>query len=336
MTQGTLGAGMCVCEDWRTAPDELVLTLIAAEARRWLGDLGWDVATSWAVLNPARRAGVLHGYIARDHAGGVVGWTCFVLHQGTAQVAILVSSDASTTRALVAAITGSKAATKATGCTFFVREAPGLGDCFSPDTFVVERYRYKSKAHLAGEAKARIASEAGSSDPVARPWQAGDERKLPALLQRAYLDVESPRPFAAGGTLNDWREYTSQLLVHSDCGIFRPGLSVVMDGDHGDLSGAAIVTGLGPRVVHLAQIAVEPGTQGRGVARTLLAAVMGTAAAAEASAITLLVAESNRAAVALYDSAGFRDAGAFLLAMRVPAGDIEGADDSRRSLEIKV
>ncbi|HXT71068.1 MAG TPA: GNAT family N-acetyltransferase [Vicinamibacterales bacterium] len=302
------------CGDWRTAPDALIDQLIATESRGWLDDLGWDVRASWAVLAPARKAGVLHGFIVRDDAGLVLGWTCFLVHQGIAQVAILVAARPDVTQALVGAILGSKAAQKATGCTFFVRSAPGLARCLGSRAFDVETYRYRSLAlHATAPADGRV-----------RSWRDEDDRRLPSLLQRAYLDSEDLRPFATGGTLDEWRVYAGQLLAQSDCGVFRRDLSTIVDGNHGDLGGAAVLTELGPRTVHLAQIAVDPEARGRGIARELLSACAGTAAGTGASTLTLLVAESNRPAGALYDSLGFRDMASFVLAMRRPAPDRDG------------
>jgi hypothetical protein len=47
------------CEDWRGAPNEEVAPLLAREAAAWDAELGWDIAHSWRVIEPARAAGML-------------------------------------------------------------------------------------------------------------------------------------------------------------------------------------------------------------------------------------------------------------------------------------
>ena len=76
-----------------------------------------------------------------------------------------------------------------------------------------------------------------------------------------------------------------------------------------------MTTEIAPGVAHIAQMAVAPNHQGRGLGRTLVTAAM-AAASATCRRMTLLVAESNQSAVRLYESVGFRDVGMFLVAMR--------------------
>jgi tRNA threonylcarbamoyl adenosine modification protein YeaZ/ribosomal-protein-alanine acetyltransferase len=58
--------------------------------------------------------------------------------------------------------------------------------------------------------------------------------------------------------------------------------------------------------LHINSLAVDPAHRRRGIAKSLLAAVMAAAAAAGAASATLEVRESNRAGRALYEGLGFR------------------------------
>jgi len=58
-----------VITDWRDEPAAVITPLIAQECDAWDATLGWDVATEWAVLEPARQQRWIPGWVTRDAPG---------------------------------------------------------------------------------------------------------------------------------------------------------------------------------------------------------------------------------------------------------------------------
>jgi ribosomal protein S18 acetylase RimI-like enzyme len=106
------------------------------------------------------------------------------------------------------------------------------------------------------------------------------------------------------------------LLTTTGCGRFVPGLSFVAPVSNGrELDGAVVVTDLAPGTSHVAQLAVDPKARGRGLGRRLLDSAMSAAASAGYARMTVLVAASNHAALALYERSGFQHRSSFIVAM---------------------
>ena len=82
------------------------------------------------------------------------------------------------------------------------------------------------------------------------------------------------------------------------------------------MRGLALVTKIGSRTAHLAQLAIDPDWRRRGLAAALVGEAAALAAAAGCEQMTLLVAESNRVARLLYLSMGFVERAIFTAARR--------------------
>jgi ribosomal protein S18 acetylase RimI-like enzyme len=302
-----------ICQDWRTCASGEIAPLLADEMRAWRRELDWDVTEAWSVVEPARRAGTLPGFVVRDRDGRPAGWTSFLLHRTSLQVLAFVaaSTDAATT--LVDAILSSRESMAADISLFCVRDAsPRLRDVLEAQRFDVEDYRYLCLA-LTPDRAAAIGSDA---DSRLRPWR-DDTSAAVRLYERAYAGVPGVRAFALSGTHEEWAEYLVGLLSGPGCGWFAPELShVVPASGHADLAGGVIVTDLGPSTAHIAQIAVDPAYRGQGWGRRLVRAAGRAAFTRGYTQMTLLVSASNRAAVALYEDEGFQDRATFLVASR--------------------
>ena len=79
------------CHDWRELTAAEAGALIEAEGQAWAAELDWEVADTWRHLEPARAAGRLPGLAYRVPSGRIAGWCCFLVHQDTLQVAMLVA-----------------------------------------------------------------------------------------------------------------------------------------------------------------------------------------------------------------------------------------------------
>ena len=66
-------------QDWRLSTPAEIELLLALERDAWLRDLNWNVREAWKAVEPARQAGTLAGFVAKDSVGRTVGWTSFLL-----------------------------------------------------------------------------------------------------------------------------------------------------------------------------------------------------------------------------------------------------------------
>src|SRR5262245_1773876 len=94
----------------------------------WREELDWDVRWSWRVIEPARAAGALPGFVARNSNGRIVGWTWFLKHGDCLQVAALCADEAPVAELLAKAVLESEQARSAATAVWSVRGTPpGLG-----------------------------------------------------------------------------------------------------------------------------------------------------------------------------------------------------------------
>ena len=295
-----------VCEDWRGLPAQDAVALVAAEVRVWRRRLDWDVSRAWSLIEPARAAGHLPGFVARDSAGRVTGWTCFLVHRDCLQVAILVAESCEVTSALVDGIVSSAEAACATSFALSVRDAaPGLREALTAQGIAVTTYRY-----LGMESLTPAADQASNL----RRWQGDDVDRMARLCARAYARSHDVRAFAVDGTPDEWSDYVTGLVTRPGGGSFLPDASFAAGTEAGELDAAVITTELAPRTSHIAQLAVDPEARRRGLGRTLMRSAMSRAAAIGYTRMTLLVAKANTPAARLYDQLGFRDYAAFVVA----------------------
>jgi len=292
-----------IISDWRAASADEVQRLYAAETARWRRDLGWDIATQWPVVESARAAGTLPGWIARSPAGEVRGWSFHLLHRDTLQVGALAADAPETTEQLLAAIRSSPEAGAAAELLMFgYLDAPGLAAGLEPLGYQVQPYRYLEKA---------LDAPVPGAAPALRRFDYGDAPGVAELLAAAYPAVDPVRPFARTGHRDDWVEYVAQLIFGRGCGEFAPSLSPVSPGEECGLAGAALVTRIAPGVAHLAQVAVHPVVRGRRVGRSLIEAAAAAARRQGCARLTLLVSDRNEPARRLYGRLGFVETAAF-------------------------
>jgi len=191
-------------EDWRRLAPADIAPHLDAEALRWRADLTWDVTESWKPIEPARAAGDLPGFVVRDGTGRIAGWSCFLLHRRTLQVAMIVADAPERVAALVESVLASPEAGRASTCTVCVREAaPGIGAALRVRGFdVATRYRYLS-APLGVPGPIRAALPA-----LGRRGRARDVAPVRARVherhRRAGLCAPQPRSTSGSTTSPRW------------------------------------------------------------------------------------------------------------------------------------
>jgi len=302
--------------DWSAAEAGQVAALYSDEAERWRSAFDWDTAAQWREVEHARTRWSLPGLVARHPDGRVAGWLYYLTAPDGAQLGGVSADDAGTAGALVRQFAARMTGARITG--FMPALAPGLDAALDQAGFDVTPHLYLTRSLVPPTAdQARIAS---SSPATMRAWRDGDVPLAARVLHDAYDPAEAAL-FAADGTPEAWLTYVTSLVEQIGCGQFLPGASLITESG-GEAVGAAILTRLSERMVHLAQIGVSRDRQGSGDGARLLTAAMSLARGTGAEAISLLVSSRNAGALRFYGRHGFTVRGRFLEivgARRAPA-----------------
>ncbi len=297
-------------DDWRNLPAGAMRPVYEAERTRWANGLQWDLGPSLQILEHARAAGTLPGLVVRGPGQSVVGWTYFMVQHGVLQIGALQARTADGVRLLLDAIFKAPEASLAHEVLLFVYpDSPACESALQRRRFDVSRYWYLRR--MLDRSCLRPV------EPGLRPLQEGDGPDVVRLFARAYAGVPAARCFAPNGRLDEWAQYTGQLMRGTALGTWVPDASMAAPAPiRGTLAGASIVTALAPSTLHLAQIAVDPLARRQRLASRMLDALLAWGVEHEQAVATLLVSEQNTAARALYDARGFLPTGYFLHADR--------------------
>jgi ribosomal protein S18 acetylase RimI-like enzyme len=186
---------------------------------------------------------------------------------------------------------------------FLPSRAEGFEEALRQRGFACEHYRYLSRPLAAGD-----------DTTEAEPWTAGDLLPAATLLRESY--GRDGKHFAPRGTPEEWEQYVRSLVERPGCGIIEPAVTrVVRNGT--DLQALVLATRIAPGTLHLPQVAVHPSRRREGLALRLVEEACHAAAARGVKQATLLVAESNANARALYEKIGFTEMSAFIAATLV-------------------
>jgi ribosomal protein S18 acetylase RimI-like enzyme len=307
-------------EEWRGTDAAVVERLYDRERQRWCRDLHWDVGPSLAIVEASRRAGQLPGFVAYDELGALLGWTYFVVRNRTLQIGALTGHRADAVRGLIDAVLEAPEVSLARRYQCFVYpESSVVAVALERRRFAIERYRYLERSLDRVATAAPVASSAEGSGPHRpsdlRRWTEDDLPAAVRVMARAYAGSASARCFAPTGRLDEWTSYVLQLLRTPACGHLAEAESWSL-GPAGVPRGFLLATRVHPETTHVAQVVVDPATRRHGGATALVEASATEAARAGATRQTLLVAETNEPAAALYARLGFSDRASFLFADR--------------------
>jgi len=289
-----------IVRDWRDADPSDTQVLYAREQEYWVRELAWDASTAWREIEQARVTWGLPGFIAVDSGRTVRGWAYFLPEGETAHLGGVVADTREATNALLDACLESalRPPPPARVSCFLPIRADGFEEALGERGFVCEHYRYLTRPIAAGD------------DPThAESWNADDLLPAASLLRDSYED--EGKHFAPRGTPEEWEEYVRSLFERPGCGVIEPAVTrVVRNG--GNLQALVLATRIAPGTLHLPQVAVHPSRRRQGLAERLVDEACRAAAARGAKQATLLVADSNSSARALYDKMGFTSTSAFI------------------------
>ena len=316
------------CVDWREADRTVVAPLYAAEQARWATELDWDTAANWVLVETARAQRTLPGYLALDRGGAVAGWAFYYLHDEVLQIGGLTGRTNLVARHILDTIMRSPEAARARDVAYFVLpDRPATGAFvqrrFDALTFLYLRRRIDwltPNAVCLSDGVMQPQSQA----PGLRPWDAQDDAAdTIRLMDDAYGTSTSARCFAGRGGLGGWVHYVRQLIHTPACGVLLPTGSFAARAANGTLCGAVLTTSIELQTAHIAQLVVAPSHWRQGLGRRLLDAACTAAAVEGRRYVTLLVAEDNDAARALYGCSAFEERSKFLFGWRsrpIPRG----------------
>ena len=292
-------------EDWFKTPAAVMAALYEGEVDRWSRSLEWDTAANWTEVERGRRLRTVRGWLARDRAGHVQGWT-FYLQQGTSlSIGGFVSSSDTCTNLLLDATLNDPAVTGVDTVTFFAfADVNGLASALKRRGMTVGRYWYLGRT---------IPLQGAADWPrTARSWRLDDVDATASLLERAYGRSDGSRPFAPRGTSREWLQYVSRLAQSHGCGTLLADASLCVPAGPGRLAAVALVSEISPGTAHLVQLVVDPGVQRRGHGAALLSGCCRAASRVGCRRMTLLVDGRNTVARGIYDGAGFEVMGSFV------------------------
>jgi ribosomal protein S18 acetylase RimI-like enzyme len=257
---------------------------------------------------------LLHQLVGLGRAGRIGGWTFFVLHGTQLQIGALVAEDDAARRALLrAAMAAPEAARADTVACYLYPQSPALRRILEQEGFSVEAHHYMTREPQPAAGRPAARWPAGCAPG---PRIDGDADGVVDLVARAYGDSREGRCFAPDLRADQWSHYVSRLVDGEACGRVLPEASFTVRDANRRPVAAILLTAIGEATAHLAQVVVDPGWRGRGLARQSIAEGAGAAARAGFTRVTLLVASGNAAARGLYQSLGFRNRHVFLHATR--------------------
>jgi ribosomal protein S18 acetylase RimI-like enzyme len=124
--------------------------------------------------------------------------------------------------------------------------------------------------------------------------QEAHEGRIDAAMNEAYR------------TRDGCRVLLDNILHRRGCGDPIPSASFLARDSVNGVSGFVLATQISPGHTHLAQVAVSPAMQGRGLGRLFLHRALVALAGKGYRTVSLMVSSANRKACALYESLGFR------------------------------
>lgn len=293
-----------IVADWRDAEASVLRSCYDREVLHWQRQLGWETDRTWSTVEEARVTWGLPGLLALDGAR-VDGWAFYTRDGDMLQLGGLVTeSGDATARILEEVLKAAEHAELPTVSCFVLDRAPELRSELTRHGFEIEPFLYL----------AAPLPLAGAPSVTGASWQDHDVEAAAALLKASYT-AHAARHFAPHGTAEEWEHYVAQMIEQTACGVFDPHATRVVR-QQCTLRALALMTTIGPRTAHLAQLVVHPNERGRGLAAQLLQEAAALAASAGHEEMTLLVGESNLAARRLYDGLGFAPRATFVAARR--------------------
>ncbi|MGH9321554.1 MAG: GNAT family N-acetyltransferase [Vicinamibacteria bacterium] len=284
------------------------------ELALWRDRLLWDVSGAVSAFRRALDRGAVQGKAIRC-GSATAGYGYFIIESGRGVLTgLAIASDWRETEigpVLVRALIDDleRRDVERIETQFVSFESPWLVPCFEAEgfqSFWREFRRLPLKVLKARSAKA--------GDPPLRalesfswnPWRAWNLNEASQLMQSAHVGGVDSRMNELYRSVDGCRALLNNVLRHRGCGAAIAEASIVVrDEPTHRAVGFALVTETAPRQAHLAQLAVAPEFQRRGVGRQLLARTIERLSDLGFGSLSLMVSGGNHRALAVYRAMGF-------------------------------
>ncbi len=190
---------------------------------------------------------------------------------------------------------------------FLSFDAPWLVPCFEEEGFETFVREFRRLRLNAGSSQPERSASRLTADPfVYRSWKSWNLTEASSVMQSAHVSGVDARMNELYRSSEGCRSLLTSVLRHRGCGsAILDASSVARDARTERAVGFAVVTETSPRKAHLAQLAVVPDCQGRGLGRRILTRVIGRLREMGYDGLSLMVSRENHRALDLYRSMGF-------------------------------
>lgn len=289
----------------RMRPQELK-SLWEREVRMWRDKLDWDVSGAITALERAVDRGGLTGKAVR--CGGEVAAYAYYAVEGDRGVisGFVVSPSCRRPEigtAILDALLGelNRRKVRRIETQFICFDAPWLASCFEEHGFST----YWREFLRVSISRPRP-QHASSTQVVILPWTAWNLSEMAALMEQAHRDGVDSMMNELYRTGDGCRILLNNIIRQRGCGrSLTEASSVARERATDRPAGFAIVTEIGRRHGHLAQVAVAPTFQGQGVGQRLMAHTFTRFGELGLDTLSLMVSRGNDPAQSLYRSMGF-------------------------------
>jgi [ribosomal protein S18]-alanine N-acetyltransferase len=279
------------------------------ETAQWRDHLLWDVSGAVSAFQRALERGAVQGKAIRS-GSATLGYSYFIVEGDRGVLTGLsVSPEAWGTdvgpmlvRATVRALAGRRVSRIETQFVSF--DAAWLVPYFEAEGF---RTHWREFRRLSlSRPRSTVPSPSSIGSLSSHSWRAWNLAEAAQVMQSAHQDGVDAEMNELYRTSEGCRLLLTNVLRHRGCGTSMAEASLVARQARTDRAvGFAVVTETSKRQAHLAQLAVAPSFQGKGVGRYLLAQVVDRLLQSKFDSLSLMVSRGNENALRLYRSFGF-------------------------------
>jgi ribosomal protein S18 acetylase RimI-like enzyme len=280
------------------------------EVRVWRDHLLWDVSAAFAALRRIVERGGLPGKAVRVD-GQTVGYAYYgVVGRLGVISGLVVSPEWSSTDVGEMLLKRAVDEVRDKGVSriesqFLSIDCPWLAPAFERQGF---RTYWREVLRLDLRRPRRAVSPLAKVD--LEPWQESQFRDAIPIMQAAYHGGVEAEIHARYRTVDGCQMVLDDILNQGSCGTLVAEASALAR-YRGQGIGFVAVTEAAPRQGHLAQVAVLPEYQRRGIGQLLLEFCVSRLAELQFDTLSLLVSRSNDRALSIYQAIGFQSVLAF-------------------------
>ncbi len=294
--------------DLREFPPDVLETLLAEQAAFWDEELRWDFSASKDILLRFISLRNLYGFVLLKDSVPI-GYSYFIHESHKALLGDLFVLAAH--RKLDAEQILLKHTLRAAAVFPGVRRIEGQLLALSgelPDTSVYGRkVQIFPRNFMIAEQLEPADSAACSTALGYRPWTDCDLEPTAELICRAYQGHVDASINDQYRSVIGARRFLFNSTQHPGCGLFFR--KAARAADHrltGAIAGVCLGSLVQPTVGHITQLCVDPGFRRLGLGAQILSQSLDAYRTQGCEAVSLTVTASNRGAIRLYESAGFR------------------------------